>query len=334
MIIEEARKFAAKKLAPFVEDLDEKQEANIAAIRELGELGYMGLTVPEQYGGTNMGGVALAAAELELSKVDPGTAVSLAVQNTLVNYPILTFGNDAQKDQFLPKLATGEWLGCFGLTEANAGSDPAGMKTTAKRDGDFYILNGSKIFITNGGIANVAIVFAVTSLEKGVKGISAFIVKSDMPGFLVGKHENKMGIRTSNTTELIFTDCRVPAENLLGEVDKGFEIALATLDVGRIGIAAQAIGIAEGAFDAAVKYAKERKQFGAPLSALPTIQFCLAEMATDIEVAKSMLFRTAWLKDSGAKRFSKEAAMIKLFAEKCLIAFVTRRCKFTADTVI
>jgi len=316
MIIDGAKKFAEKKLAPAAAELDEKQEVNIKALKELGELGYLAMTVPEDHGGTGAGVVAYAGAMIEFSKADAGTAVGVSVQNSLVNDPILLFGTEEQKKTYLPKLASGEWLGCFSLTEAGAGSDPGSIRASAIRDGDAFVLNGTKNFTTNGSFADVIIAFFSTDREKGAKGISAFLIFKDTPGFSVGKHENKLGIRSSSTTEMVFTDCRIPAANLLGQENKGLNIALATLDCGRIGIAAQAVGIAEAALEEGVRYAKERSQFGKPLSEFEVLQFMLADMAVDVEVAKTMLYRVAWMKDSGAKRFTKESAMAKLFASE------------------
>jgi len=315
MVIEEAKKFAEKKLAPAVEKLDEKQEVNLAALKELGALGYLGMTVPEEYGGTALGAIPYVGAMIEFSKVDAGTAVGVSVQNSLVNDAIVMFGTDEQKKKFLPKLVTGEWLGCFSLTEAGAGSDPGSLRASAVRDGDHFVLNGTKNFTTSGSFADVIIAFFQTDKEKGSRGISAFLIPNTTPGFSVGKHENKLGIRTSSTTEMVFTDCRLPADHLLGKENKGLNIALATLDCGRIGIAAQAVGIAEAALEEAVKYAKERTQFGQKLAEFQALQFMLADMAVDVEVAKTMLYRAAWMKDSG-KKFTKESAMIKLFASE------------------
>jgi len=258
--------------------------------------------------------VAYAGAIVEFSKVDSGVSVGVSVQNSLVNDAIMMYGSEEQKKGYLPKLASGEWLGCFSLTEAGAGSDPAHIRATAVRDGNDFVLNGTKNFTTNGGFADLMIAFFSTDKEKGAKGISAFVVDKGTPGFEVGKHENKLGIRSSSTTEMVFTDCRVPASAMLGQENKGLSIALGTLDCGRIGIAAQAVGIAEAALEEAVKYAKERVQFGRPIAELEAIQFMLADMAVEVEVAKTMLYKVAWLKDSGAKRFTKESAMVKLFA--------------------
>jgi alkylation response protein AidB-like acyl-CoA dehydrogenase len=316
MIIDGAKKYAEKELAPKAAELDEKQEVNIKALKELGELGYLAMTVPEDYGGTGAGAVAYAGAMIEFSKVDAGTAVGVSVQNSLVNDAVLMFGTEEQKKAYLPKLASGEWMGCFSLTEAGAGSDPGSIRASAVRDGGTFVLNGTKNFTTNGGFADVIIAFFSTDREKGAKGISAFLVSKDTPGFSVGKHENKLGIRSSSTTEMVFTDCRVPAASLLGQENRGLSIALATLDCGRIGIAAQAVGVAEAALEEAVRYAKERVQFGKPLAEFEVLQFMLADMAVDVEVAKTMLYRVAWMKDSGAKRFTKESAMVKLFASE------------------
>jgi butyryl-CoA dehydrogenase len=315
MVIDEARKFADKALAPVVAELDEKQECNLAAIRELGELGFLGMTVPEEFGGTGLGAVAYAGVIIELSKVDAGTAVAVSVQNSLVNDAVMKFGTEAQKLEFLPKLTSGEWLGAFSLTEAGAGSDPGSLRANAVRDGDSFVLNGTKNFTTNGGFADVVIAFFQTDPGKGAKGISALLLRTDVPGFAVGKHENKLGIRTSSTTEMVFTDCRVPATCMLGIENKGLNVALATLDGGRVGIAAQAVGIAEAALDEAVKYAKERVQFGQRLADFQALQFTLADMAVDVEVAKTMLYRTAGMKDAGQK-YTRESAIAKLFASE------------------
>jgi butyryl-CoA dehydrogenase len=316
MIIDGAKKFAEKELAPLAAEYDEKQETNVGALKALGELGYLGMTVSEEHGGTGVGALAYAGAMIEFSKADAGVSVGVSVQNSLVNDAITMFGSEEQKKAYLPKLASGEWLGCFSLTEAGAGSDPAHIRATAVRDGNDFILNGTKNFTTNGGFADLMIAFFSTDREKGAKGISAFLVPKGTPGFEVGKHENKLGIRSSSTTEMVFTDCRVPASALLGQENKGLNIALATLDCGRIGIAAQAVGLAEAALEEAVKYAKQRIQFGRPIADFEAIQFMLADMAVDVEAAKTLLYRVAWMKDSGSKKFTKESAMVKLFASE------------------
>lgn len=315
MIWDEARKYAERSLAPITPELDEKQEVNLKALKELGGLGFLGMTVPEAYGGSDLGALAYVGVMIELSKVDAGTSVGISVQNSLVNDTIVKWGTEAQKTQTLPRLCSGEWFGCFALTEGGAGSDPGSMKATATRDGDGWILNGTKNFTTNGGFADLIIGFFQTDRDRGAKGISAFLIPSATPGFKVGKHENKLGIRTSSTTEMVFTDCRVPADALLGTENKGLNVALTTLDGGRIGIAAQAVGIAEGALEEAIKYAKERSQFGQKLAEMPTIQNMIADMAVDVEVARTMLYRAAWMKDQHLKH-SKESAIIKLFASE------------------
>ena len=314
MIITEARKFAKNELEPYAEELDEKGHVNEAAIKKLGELGYLGMTIPEEYEGFDMGTIAYAGTMLELSKGDAGTSVCVTVQNSLVNDAIVDFGTEEQKREYLPKLAIGEYIGCFSLTEPNSGSDPGSLQTSAIRDGDYFILNGTKNFVTNGSFADVALVFAQTHPEMGAKGISAFLIKTGTPGFEIGKHENKMGIRSSSTTELIFSDCKIPAASLLGTENKGLAIALSTLDGGRIGVAAQAIGIADAAFEEAVKYSKERIQFGKTLSRQPVIAYKLADMAIEIELAKNLLFKVAWMKESKQPKFTKEAAMLKVYA--------------------
>jgi alkylation response protein AidB-like acyl-CoA dehydrogenase len=314
MIINEARKFSKNELEPMAEELDEKGLVNEAAIKKLGELGFLGMTIPEEYEGFDSGTIAYAGTMLELSKGDAGTSVAVTVQNSLVNDAIVFYGSEEQKKEYLPKLATGEYIGCFSLTEPNSGSDPGSITTSAIREGDYFILNGTKNFVTNGGIADMAIVFAQTHPELKAKGISAFLIKMGTPGFEIGNHENKMGIRSSSTTELILTDCKIPASAILGEENKGLSIALGTLDGGRIGVAAQAIGIAEAALEESVKYAKERVQFGKPLSYQPVIANKIADMATEVELAKTFLFRVAWMKESKQPSYTKQAAMLKVYA--------------------
>ena len=316
MIINEAKKFAKNELEPMAEELDEKGLVNEAAIKKLGELGFLGMTIPEEYEGFDSGTIAYAGTMLELSKGDAGTSVAVTVQNSLVNDAIVFYGSEEQKKEYLPKLATGEYIGCFSLTEPNSGSDPGSITTSAIKEGDNFILNGTKNFVTNGGIADMAIVFAQTHPELKAKGISAFLIKMGTPGFEIGNHENKMGIRSSSTTELILTDCKIPASALLGEENKGLSIALGTLDGGRIGVAAQAIGIAEAALEESVKYSKERVQFGKPLSYQPVIANKIADMATEVELAKTFLFRVAWMKESKQPSYTKQAAMLKVYASE------------------
>lgn len=316
LIIEEATKFSKEELEPKTADLDEKGEVNLEALKKLGDLGFMGMMVPEKYSGSDAGAIAYAGSMIEFSKADAGISVAISVHNSLVTQGILKYGTEEQREKYLHKLATGEYLSAFSLSEANCGSDPASLQMEAVYNGEHYILNGTKNFTSNGSFADFFIVFAQTDKSKGSRGISAFIVEKDTAGFAIGKHENKMGIRTSSTTELIFTDCIIPKNNLLGNLNEGLKLALSLLDGGRIGIAAQAIGIAEAALEEAIKYSKERVQFKAPISNLQSIRFMLAEMATDIEMAKTMLYRVAWMKESGLKSITKNSAMLKLFASQ------------------
>ena len=319
LIQEMVRDFAVKELEEKAVEIDKTKEFPWDSIKKMAELGLLGMIIPEAYGGGGMDFVSLAIAIEEISRVCASTGVIVAVNQTLTAYPILKFGTDEQKKKYLPLLAKAEKIGAFGLTEANAGSDPAAMETTAKLDGNEYILNGSKRFITNGEDAGIFIVFAVTDKEKAHKGISTFIVEKDFPGFSVGEHEDLMGLRATGNCELLFDDCRVPRENLLGAEGEGFKIALHTIDTSRIDIGAQAVGIAQGALDASVKYSKERKTFGKPICEYQMIQSKLAEMATRIDAARLLVYRAAAIKDAGAERYSKEAAMAKYFAaEACM----------------
>lgn len=311
------REFAKEKIAPFIEHM-EAGEFPRDIIKEMGELGLMGITIPEQYGGAEMDFMSYIIAIHELSKVSATVGVILSVHTSVGTNPILYFGTEEQKQKYVPKLASGEYLGAFCLTEPAAGSDAGSLKTRAVKDGDHYKLNGSKVFITNGGEADVYIVFANTDPEKGSRGISAFIVEKDTPGFIVGKDEHKMGLHGSRTVELTFEDMRVPAENLLGQEGEGFKIAMANLDVGRIGIAAQALGIAEAALDEAVAYSKERKQFGKPISFNQGIGFKLADMATAVEASRLLVYNAANLRQLG-KPCGQEASMAKLFASKTAV---------------
>ncbi|OZS77678.1 acyl-CoA dehydrogenase [Tetzosporium hominis] len=311
------REFAKEKIAPFIEHM-EAGEFPREIIKEMGELGLMGITIPEQYGGAEMDFMSYIIAIHELSKVSATVGVILSVHTSVGTNPILYFGTEEQKQKYVPKLASGEYLGAFCLTEPSAGSDAGSLKTRAVKDGDHYKLNGSKVFITNGGEADVYIVFANTDPEKGSRGISAFIVEKDTPGFIVGKDEHKMGLHGSRTVELTFEDMRVPAENLLGQEGEGFKIAMANLDVGRIGIAAQALGIAEAALDEAVAYSKERKQFGKPISFNQGIGFKLADMATAVEASRLLVYNAANLRQLG-KPCGQEASMAKLFASKTAV---------------
>jgi acyl-CoA dehydrogenase len=309
------RDFAQKEIAPAIEHMEEKEEFPRHLIKKMAELGLMGIPIPEEYGGAGMDFTSYIIAINELSKVSATIGVILSVHTSVGTNPILYFGNEEQKKKYIPKLARGEYLGAFGLTEPSSGSDAASLKTRAVKQGDHYVLNGSKIFITNAGEADVYIVFASTEPDKGSYGISAFIVDKDTPGFSVGKKEKKMGLNGSNTCEIVFEDARVPAENLLGNEGEGFKIAMSNLDVGRIGIAAQSLGIAEAALDYATNYAKERKQFGKPIGANQGLGFKLADMATEVEAAKLLTYRAADLKTNNLP-CGKEASMAKLFASE------------------
>lgn len=308
------RDFAKEEITPFIENM-ENDEFPAAILKKMGELGLMGITAPEKYGGAEMDFTSYITAIHELSKASGVVGVILSVHTSVGTNPILNFGSQQQVEKYVPKLASGEYLGAFCLTEPAAGSDAGSLKTKAVLDGDHYVLNGSKVFITNGGAADTYIVFASTKPSAGSRGISAFIVEKDTPGLVIGKNEKKMGLHGSKTVQLTFENMRVPAENLLGEENKGFSIAMANLNVGRIGIAAQALGIAEAAYDYAVAYAKEREQFGKPIAQQQGIGFKLADMATQVEAAKLLVYNAADLYSKG-KDCNKEASMAKLFASK------------------
>ncbi len=312
MIRKMVRDFAENEVAPSAAERDEEERFDMNIFKKMAELGLTGIPWPEQYGGIGSDYLAYCIAVEELSRVCASTGVTLSAHTSLAGWPIYTFGTEEQKQKYLRPMAQGEKIGAYGLTEPSSGSDAGGMRTTAKLDGDHYVLNGAKIFITNGGIADIYVVFAVTD-PTSRKGTSAFIVESRFPGFSVGKKEKKLGIRSSPTTEIIFEDCRVPKENLLGKEGEGFKIAMMTLDGGRNGIAAQAVGIAQGALDASVNYAKERVQFGKPIVAQQGISFKLADMATSIEAARLLTYQAAWLESEGLP-YGKESAMSKLFA--------------------
>ncbi|KAB2459467.1 acyl-CoA dehydrogenase AcdA [Bacillus cereus] len=313
MIRKMVRDFAKNEVAPTAAERDEEERFDRELFDQMAELGLTGIPWPEEYGGIGSDYLAYVIAIEELSRVCASTGVTLSAHTSLAGWPIFKFGTEEQKQKFLRPMAEGKKIGAYGLTEPGSGSDAGGMKTIAKRDGDHYILNGSKIFITNGGIADIYVVFALTNPESKQRGTSAFIVESDTPGFSVGKKESKLGIRSSPTTEIMFEDCRIPVENLLGEEGQGFKVAMQTLDGGRNGIAAQAVGIAQGALDASVEYARERHQFGKPIAAQQGIGFKIADMATDVEAARLLTYQAAWLESEGLP-YGKESAMSKVFA--------------------
>ena len=316
--------FAIKEVAPIAAEVDENERFPEETWRKLAEMGMMGVPYPEEYGGAGLSYVSYISVAEELAKYCATTSVMVSAHTSLCTWPIYAFGTEEQKQKYLPDLCSGEKLGAFGLTEPGAGTDAAMQKTTAEDKGDHWVLNGTKIFITNAGFADTFVVFAMTDKSLGTKGISAFIVEREFPGFRVGAHEKKMGIRGSSTCELIFEDCIVPKGNLLGEVGKGFKIAMMTLDGGRIGIGAQALGIAQGAIDECVKYVKERVQFGKRLSQFQNTQFELADMQCKVDAARLLIYRAAQAKQDG-EPYSHLAAMGKLYASEAA-SDVTRRC--------
>ena len=315
------REFAQEEVKPIAFMLDKENKFPEEAIKKLGEMGMMGIPYPKEYGGAGLDIISYAIAVEELSRVDGGTGVILSAHTSLGAYPIYAYGTDEQKQKYLVPLAKGEKLGAFGLTEENAGSDAGGTETTAVLDGDNYILNGEKIFITNAGKADIYVVFAITTPDIGIRGISAFIVEKDTDGFSFGQHYDKMGIRSSATAELIFNDVKVPKENLLGNECDGFKIAMATLDGGRIGIAAQALGIAQGAYENALEYSKERVQFGKPICQQQIISFKLADMATKLRAARLLIYSAAELKENH-ESYSMEAAMAKQYSSDVCLEIV------------
>ncbi|MDH4069928.1 MAG: acyl-CoA dehydrogenase [Ignavibacteria bacterium] len=318
LIRETARKFAVDRAAPGTIDRDEQESFPADLVKELGELGFMGMMVPEEWGGSGMDTVSYVLAVEEVSRVDASLGVIMSVNNSLVCFGLNKYGTDEQKERFLRDLATGKKLGAFALSEPEAGSDATNQHTLARKDGDSYILNGTKNWITNGSTADIIIVMASNDRSKGSKGISTFVVEKGTPGLTVAKKEKKLGIRSSDTVSLSFSDCRIPAGNRIGDEGAGFRFAMKTLEGGRIGIASQALGIAQGCLDASVRYAGERKAFDKPISQLQAIQFKIADMATNVEASRALTVRAALLKDSG-KPFGKEAAMAKLFASKTAV---------------
>ncbi len=313
MIKELARQIDVEKVVPVRQELDEKEEFPWDIMRVLASSDLFGLFIPEEFGGFGKGSFELAIAVEELSAACLGVSTTYAA-NALGTYPILLFGTPEQKKRYLPDIAAGRKLVAFGLTEANAGSDAGGIQTTARPEGDHYVLNGTKQWITNGGEAEIYTVIALTDKAKGARGASAFIVEKGAAGFSFGKKEKKMGIRASATRELVFEDCRIPRENILGREGMGFIVAMKTLDSSRVGVGAQGVGVAQGAFDEAVKFARSRVQFGHPIIGFQAIQHMLADMATDIEAARALVYQTARFIDSGAKDVTKASAMAKLFA--------------------
>ena len=315
--------FAENEVKPLAQEVDELERFPAETVEKMAKLGFLGIPQPKEYGGQGCDTLTYVLCGEELSKVCATTGVIVSAHTSLGSDPIKMYGTPEQIQKYLVPLAKGEKLGAFGLTEPNAGTDASGQQTKAVLEGDHYVLNGSKIFITNGGKADIYIIFAMTDKSKGTRGISAFIVEKDFPGFRIGTKEKKMGIRGSSTTELIFENCIVPKENLLGKEGQGFKIAMHTLDGGRIGIAAQALGIAEGAFEETVKYVKERKQFGRPIAKFQNTQFQLADMKTKIEAAKLLVYRAALAKDT-QKVYSVEAAMAKLLAAEVAMGVPTK----------
>ncbi len=314
----ELREFAAREIAPHVMEWDEACTYPLAVIKKLGEMGMLGVIFPAEYGGSELGYVDYVMAIEELSAVDGSIGITVAAHNSLCTNHIFIAGNEDQKRRYVPLLASGKWIGAWGLTEPGSGSDAAGARTTAERRGDKWVLNGNKTFITNGSHADVAVVIAVTDKTKGTHGLSAFIVEKGTKGFAPGKKENKLGLRASDTSELIFQDCEIPLENLLGAEGEGFKDSMRILDGGRISIAALALGIARGALDAAMKYVKERRQFGKAIAEFQGIQWKLADMATQLDAARLLTQRAAVLKDAG-RTVTRESAMAKLFASEVAV---------------
>jgi butyryl-CoA dehydrogenase len=315
MIQQTAREFAEAEIAPVAGENDEKARFPRDVVKKLGELGFMGMIVPEKYGGSGLTNFCLVLALEEINRVCASTGVTMSVQNSLVCSPILKYASDEMKDKYLPKLATGEWLGAYALSEAEAGTDAASIQARGVKDGEYFVFNGTKSWITTGADADVFVVMVKTDPAQRAKGISTFLVDRGAKGFSVGKKEDKLGLRASSTTELIFEDCRVPAKNMLGAEGEGFKIALATLDGGRIGIGTQAVGIARACLEESVKYAGEREQFGKKIGEFQAIQWKIADMATQIDAARLLVYRASRLRDKNLPH-TKEAAMAKLFASE------------------
>lgn len=321
------REFATNEVEPIAADIDKEHRFPTETVEKMAKYGLLGIPFPTKYGGAGGDEISYAIAVEELARVCASTAVIVSAHTSLCCWPIYRYGTEEQKMKYLPKLLSGKHLGAFGLTEPNAGTDAAGQQTRAELDGDEWVLNGSKVFITNGGYANVFVVMAMTDKSKGTRGISSFIVEKTDPGFSIGKTEDKMGIHASSTTELVFQNCRIPKDRLLGELGKGFNVALSTLDGGRIGIASQALGIAQGAFDVTVDYMKSRKQFGKKLSQMEALQFEMADLKTRIEASRLLVYKAAFYEDAGLK-YSEPAAMAKLFAAETAMKTTTKCVQF------
>ncbi|MBC2839130.1 acyl-CoA dehydrogenase family protein [Robiginitalea sp. SC105] len=318
MVAESARDFAEQYIRPHVSEWDASQTFPVEVLKKAGELGFMGVLVPVALGGSGMGYHEYIAIIEEISKVDPAIGLSVAAHNSLCTNHILMFGDDAQKERWIPKLASAEWIGAWGLTEHNTGSDAGGMNTTARRDGDHWVLNGAKNFITHGISGDIAVVVVRTGKKGDSRGMTAFVVEKGTPGFSSGKKEDKLGMRASETAELIFDDCRIPDANRLGPVGEGFIQSMKVLDGGRISIGALSLGVAKGAFEAALKYSKERVQFGKPISAFQGISFKLADMATEIEAAELLVHKAGFLKNAG-KPVTQLSAMSKMYASEMCV---------------
>lgn len=318
LISASARDFARQYIAPYVMDWDEQQFFPKELLHQAGEMGFMGILVPETYGGAGLGYFEYTAIIEEISKVDPSIGLSIAAHNSLCTNHILTFGDESQKQRWLPKLATGEWIGAWGLTEHNTGSDAGGMNATAVQDGDDWIINGTKNFITHGSSGDIAVIVVRTGEKGDSRGMTAFVVERGAPGFYAGKKENKLGMRASETAELVFDQCRIPDANRLGPVGDGFIQSMKILDGGRISIAALSLGIARGAYEASLKYSSERVQFGKPINAFQGISFKLAQMATDIEASELLMHKACYEKNMG-RRMTKISAMCKLFASETCV---------------
>jgi len=323
MIRSAVRELAVNDIEPIAKEIDAECRHPVETIKKLAEMGIMGMMVPEEYGGSGSDTISYAIAVEEISRVCGSTGIIVSVNNSLACYPIEKFGTDEQKKKFLTPLASGVKLGAFGLTEPSAGTDAGSQRTVARKEDGHYIINGSKIFITNGPVADILVIFAMTDKSQGMRGITAFIIEKGMPGFSIGTKEDKLGIRGSQTGELVFQDLRVPEENRLWDEGRGFSIAMQTLDCGRIGVAAQALGIAQGALDRSVQYAKERVQFGKPIGKFQAISFMLADMETRVQAARYLVYSAAFAKDH-QKKYSKEAAMAKLYAAETAMEITTK----------